>query len=102
MHDFQGNIDNGFDIKKNILQKIYKNNLFIRLLYHDFDKGTCLVWPQKSTMKMVIVFTLLLTSSSFNIYADRRIYVKILGWTTIYAFSSTDENETSVQSKLIL
>ena len=35
-------------------------------------------------------------------YIDRRIYLRILGWTTIYAFSSTDENETSVLSRLIL
>ena len=35
-------------------------------------------------------------------YADRRMYVRIFGWTTIYAFSSTDENETSVLSILIL
>ena len=35
-------------------------------------------------------------------YADKRIYLRILGWTIIYAFSSTDENETSVMYRLIL
>ena len=37
-----------------------------------------------------------------NIYVDRRIYLRILGWTTIYVFSSTDKNKTSVLSRLIL
>ena len=35
-------------------------------------------------------------------YVDRGIYLRILGWTTIYAFSSMDENETSVVSRLII
>ena len=35
-------------------------------------------------------------------YADRHIYLIILGWTTIYVISSTYENETSVLSRLIL
>ena len=35
-------------------------------------------------------------------YADKHIYLRILGWTTIYVFSFTGENETSVLSRLIL
>ena len=35
-------------------------------------------------------------------YAERPIYLRILGWITTYAFSSMDENDTSVLSRLIL
>ena len=35
-------------------------------------------------------------------YVDRRIYLRIFRWTTIYAFSSAYDNETSVLSRLIL
>ena len=35
-------------------------------------------------------------------YAERHIDLKILGWITTYAFSSMDENDTSVMSIIIL
>ena len=35
-------------------------------------------------------------------YIDMRLYLRILGWTNIYDFSSMNQNETSVQSRLIL
>ena len=40
--------------------------------------------------------------SHLYIYVDRHIYLTILGWNTIYDFSSTKENETSVMSIYIL
>ena len=43
-----------------------------------------------------------LASCYADSYFDRNIYLRILGWTTIYVFPSTDENETSVLSTLIL
>ena len=35
-------------------------------------------------------------------YTHMSPHLRNFGWTTIYDFSSTDENETSVLSKLIL
>ena len=35
-------------------------------------------------------------------YPEGNIYLRIFGWTIIYDFSSMDEKETSVLSRLIL
>ena len=35
-------------------------------------------------------------------YPKGHIYLRIFGWTSIYVFSSMDENDTSVMSRIIL